>query len=66
MPTTPLNRLTQITDPNSGNTYFGYDAEDDLTSVKDPRSLTTSYGYNGFGDVLSQVSPDTGTSDEYV
>ncbi|MFZ0006946.1 MAG: RHS repeat-associated core domain-containing protein, partial [Steroidobacteraceae bacterium] len=58
----PLNRLTQVTDPNSGNTYFGYDAEDDLTSVKDPRSLTTGYGYDGFSDVVSQVSPDTGTT----
>lgn len=58
----PLNRLSQITDPNSGNTYFGYDSEDDLTSVKDPRSLTTTYGYNGFGDVKSLASPDTGSS----
>jgi RHS repeat-associated protein len=58
----PLNRVSQITDPNSGNTYFGYDAEDDLISVKDPRSLTTTYGYNGFGDVKSLASPDTGTS----
>ncbi|MGO9802894.1 MAG: RHS repeat-associated core domain-containing protein [Steroidobacteraceae bacterium] len=58
----PLNRLDQITDPNSGNTYFTYDAEDDLTSVKDPRSLTTSYGYNGFGDVKQLASPDTGTT----
>ena len=57
-----LNRLTQITDPNSGNTYFSYDAEDDLTSVKDPRSLTTSYTYNGFGDVTQLASPDTGTT----
>jgi RHS repeat-associated protein len=57
-----LNRLTQITDPNSGNTYFGYDAEDDLTSVKDPRSLTTSYSYNGFGDATQLASPDTGTT----
>jgi RHS repeat-associated protein len=58
----PLNRLSQITDPGTGNTYFAYDAEDDLTSVKDPRSLTTTYGYNGFGDILQQISPDTGTS----
>jgi RHS repeat-associated protein len=57
-----LNRLDQITDPNSGNTYFTYDAEDDLTSVKDPRSLTTSYSYNGFGDVTQLASPDTGTT----
>ena len=57
----PLNRLSQITDPNSGNTYFTYDAENDLTSVEDPLSLTTSYGYNGFGDVASQSSPDTGS-----
>lgn len=57
-----LNRLKQITDPGSGNTYLGYDANDNLTSVKDPRVLTTSYTYNGFGDVKTQASPDTGTT----
>ena len=57
-----LNRLSQITDPNSGITQFGYDANDNLASVTDPRSLTTSYTHNGFGDVTQLVSPDTGTS----
>jgi RHS repeat-associated protein len=57
-----LNRLKQITDPNSGVTKLGYDANDNLTSVIDPRSLTTSYTHNGFGDVTQLVSPDTGTS----
>jgi len=57
-----LNRLGQITDPASGNTYFTYDAENDLTSVKDPLGLTTSYSYNGFGDVTALSSPDTGST----
>jgi RHS repeat-associated protein len=57
-----LNRLSQLTDPNNGNTYFAYDAENDLTSVKDPLGLTTSYGYNGFGDLTGQSSPDTGST----
>ena len=57
-----LNRLTQITDPNSGVTQMGYDANDNLASVIDPRGLTTSYSHNGFGDVTQQVSPDTGTT----
>jgi RHS repeat-associated protein len=57
-----LNRLTQITDPNSGVTKFTYDANDNLATVKDPRSLTTTYTHNGFGDVTQLVSPDTGTS----
>jgi len=52
--------LKQITDPASGITQFGYDANDNLTSVTDPRTLVTSYGYNGFGDLLTQTSPDTG------
>jgi RHS repeat-associated protein len=55
-----LNRLKQITDPNSGNTQFGYDANDNLVSVTDPRTLTTSYSYTGFGDLKTQTSPDTG------
>ncbi|MBS0380650.1 MAG: RHS repeat protein, partial [Proteobacteria bacterium] len=58
----PLNRLSQILDPGSGNTYFGYDANDNLLSVKDPKALTTNYTYNGFGDLTTQVSPDTGTT----
>src|SRR5262249_53445941 len=51
-----------ITDPASGVTQLGYDANDNLTSVSDPRSLTTSYAYNGFGDLGTQTSPDTGTT----
>jgi len=57
-----LNRLTQVTDPNSGITQFGYDANDNLTSVIDPRTLVTSYQYNALGDLTQQVSPDTGTT----
>jgi RHS repeat-associated protein len=57
-----LNRLTQITDPNSGVTKLGYDPNDNLASVKDPRSLTTNYTHNGFGDLTQLVSPDTGTT----
>ncbi len=56
-----LNRLTQVTDPNSGVTHLGYDGNDNLASVQDPRALTTIYSHNGFGDVTQQVSPDTGT-----
>jgi RHS repeat-associated protein len=56
----PLNRLKQITDPESGITKFSYDANDQLTSVIDPRSFSTSYTRNGFGDLAKQVSPDTG------
>jgi RHS repeat-associated protein len=57
-----LNRLKQITDPNSGVSKFTYDGNDNLQSVIDPRNLTTSYTHNGFGDVTQLVSPDTGTS----
>ena len=57
-----LNRLSQITDPNSGITKLAYDANDNLASVIDPRSLTTSYTHNGFGEVTKLVSPDTGTT----
>ena len=57
-----LNRLTQITDPNSGITQLGYDANDNLASVKDPRTLTTGYTHNGFNDLTQVVSPDTGTT----
>jgi len=55
-----LNRLKQITDPNSGVTQFGYDANDNLISVTDPRTLATTYTYTGFSDLKTQTSPDTG------
>ena len=57
-----LNRLDQITDPNTGNTYLGYDANDNLASVQDPRAFTTSYSHDGFNDLTKVVSPDTGTT----
>ncbi|HMN46057.1 MAG TPA: DNRLRE domain-containing protein [Povalibacter sp.] len=57
-----LNRLTQVTDPNSGLTTYGYDALDQLISVTDPRGKVTSYSYNALGDLTRQVSPDTGTT----
>jgi RHS repeat-associated protein len=57
-----LNRLDQITDPNSGITKIGYDANDNVASVLDPRSFTTAYTHDGFNEVTKLVSPDTGTS----
>ena len=57
-----LNRIMQITDPNTGVSHLAYDANDNLTSVQDPRSLTTSYTHNGFNDLTKRVSPDTGTT----
>ncbi len=57
-----LNRLSQITDPNSGITKLAYDANDNLASVIDPRSLTTSYTHDGFNEVTKLVSPDTSTT----
>jgi RHS repeat-associated protein len=57
-----LNRLNQITDPETGITQFTYDANDNLLSVKDPRSLSTSYVYNGFGDITKLTSPDSGVT----
>jgi RHS repeat-associated protein len=57
-----LNRLKQITDPASGVTQFGYNANDNLTSVTDPRSLVTNYAYNGLGELTTQTSPDTGVT----
>lgn len=57
-----LNRLTRVTDPNSGQVNYGYNPLDQLTSVTDPRTLVTSYGYDGLNNLNQQVSPDTGTT----
>jgi YD repeat-containing protein len=61
-----LNRVSQITDPNSGVTQVTYDASDNVASVIDPRVLTTTYTNDGFDELTKLVSPDTGTcSDTY-
>jgi RHS repeat-associated protein len=57
-----LNRLSHITDPNSGISLLGYDANDNLASVKDPRNFITTYNHNGFGDLAQLISPDAGTT----
>ena len=57
-----LNRLRQVTDPNSGVTQYTYNGLDQLVSVTDPRNLATSYNYDGLANLNSQVSPDTGTT----
>lgn len=66
-----LNRLKEVlkpvtTDSNGTpvtvnvNTYYGYDAADNLTSVTDPNGHATAYEYDGFHQKLKQTSPDTG------
>ena len=57
-----LNRLKQVTDPNSGVTQYAYNGLDALTQVTDPRSLATSYTLDGLGNLAQQASPDTGTT----
>jgi YD repeat-containing protein len=57
-----LNRLTRVTNPQSGQVNYGYNGIDQLTSVSDPRSLVTSYSYDGLSNLNQQVSPDTGTT----
>lgn len=57
-----LNRLTRMTDPNTGQVNYGYDALDQMTSVADPRSLTTSYAYDALNNLNQLQSPDTGVT----
>ena len=57
-----LNRLTRVTDPNSGQVNYGYNGLDQLTSVSDPRGLQTTYSYDGLNNLNQQVSPDTGAT----
>ena len=57
-----LNRLKQVTDPNSGVTRYGYDGIDQLVSVTDPRNLATTYNIDGLANLNSQQSPDTGST----
>lgn len=56
-----LNRLSQVTDPDSGIAILTYDAEDDLTQVSDPRTLLSTYTYNGFSQVLTTQLASYGT-----
>ncbi len=57
-----LNRLTRMTDPNTGQVNYGYNALDQMTSVQDPRNLTTSYGYDALNNLNQRTSPDTGAT----
>jgi RHS repeat-associated protein len=57
-----LNRLSQVTDANSGVTKFAYDAHNRTTTATDPNTNATSYVYDGFGDAIQQTSPDTGVT----
>jgi RHS repeat-associated protein len=60
-----LNRITKITDANSGVTKVSYDTHNRPLTETDPNSRETTYVYDGFGDVIQQKSPDTGTTVYY-
>jgi RHS repeat-associated protein len=57
-----LNRLTKITDANTGVSQFAYDKHDRPLTATDPDTLATTYVYDGFGDMIQQASPDAGTT----
>lgn len=57
-----LNRLSSVTDPNSGQINYGYNALDQMTSVKDPRNLITTYAYDALNNLNRLTSPDTGVT----
>lgn len=57
-----LNRLTQITDAESGLTSLHYDAPGNLVGITDPNGNSTTYEYDGLGNLLEIDSPDSGTT----
>lgn len=67
-----LNRLSSMLDPTvtvpgsagAGTTAYAYNGLDQLTQVTDPRTLVTAYNYDGLGNLNSQVSPDTGATNQ--
>ena len=50
-----LNRLTGLTNTNSGSFGFGYDALGRRTSLTRPNGVNTSYGYDTLSRLLSVV-----------
>ena len=48
-----LNRLTGLTDPNTGSFGFGYDALGRRTSLTRPNGVNTSYSYDTLSRLLS-------------
>lgn len=57
-----LQRLTQYTDAELGDTFSGYNTLNQQTSVTAPNNSLTSYSRNAFGDVTQETSPDRGTT----
>jgi len=71
-----LNRLSQVIRPTtllidgqpelvSVETVMDYDAHDNLASVVDPEGNETQYISNGFNERVTQISPDTGTTENW-
>ena len=59
-----LNRLTQITNPQSKHFAFTYDSDSRRTSLTYPNGIVTNYTYDSAGQVLSINA--TRTSDNVV
>jgi len=55
-----LKRLIQLSDPETGTTVFGYDADNNLASREDSRNITTTYSYDAL-DRLKQKAYSDGT-----
>ena len=57
-----LNRMTELTDPQSGVLDFAYDDDGNLTSTELPNGVTTESSYDGAGRMTSTSSDDSGST----
>jgi len=55
-----LNRLTSLTDTNTGQFGFGYDALGRRTSLTRPNSVGTSYSYDTLSHLLGEKRGKSG------
>jgi YD repeat-containing protein len=51
------NRLTQVTDPNTGVTAYAYDGTGNLLTVTDAKNQVTTFAYDGRNRLLSTTDP---------
>jgi RHS repeat-associated protein len=58
----PMNRLTQVTEPNGESTVYQYYPSGELKQITDPKNNVTTFNYNSRGKLISKTDPSGKTT----